>query len=121
MMQLSRFGLVGMAALVVHWLVVVILVPLALVPLVANMFAFLVAFQVSYFGHRRWTFAATHLPMQQTLPRFLLVALASFALNEVCYALLLYYTSLDYRVSLLLVLALVASLTFVTSKKWAFQ
>jgi putative flippase GtrA len=57
-LQLARFGVVGVAAMTVHWLVVMVLVPLGLLPLIANMIAFAIAFNVSYIGHRNWTFAS---------------------------------------------------------------
>jgi putative flippase GtrA len=52
--------------------------------------------------------------------RFFGVALASFGINELLYALLLRYTTLDYRLALALVLVLVAALTFVLARNWAF-
>lgn len=121
MKQLSWFSLVGLAALALHWSLVVALVPLGLTPLWANPLAFLIAFQVSYFGHRHLTFAASTAGHMQTLPRFFVVACVSFLLNQLLYALLLYCTPLDYRLSLLLVLSAVASLTFISSRTWAFR
>lgn len=117
--QLARFGVVGIAAMAVHWLVVAALVPLGLAPLLANIVAFAVAFNVSYAGHRHWTFAATA-RHESTFKRFLGVALLSFALNEILYYLLL-RAGLEYRVALFLVLVAVAALTFVLSRYWAFR
>jgi putative flippase GtrA len=118
--QLARFGVVGVAAMAVHWLAVTILVPLGLIPLIANVVAFAIAFNVSYLGHRNWTFASTnHHPT--TLKRFFGVALASFVLNEILYYLLLTFTALDYRIALAVVLIAVAALTFVLSRYWAFR
>lgn len=135
--QLARFGVVGIAAMAVHWLVVMVLVPLGLLPLIANVIAFAVAFNVSYLGHRHWTFAAatdtntiraandaTDNPTQghaNTLQRFFAVSLTSFALNEFLYYLLLRFTALDYRSALAIVLIAVAALTFVLSRYWAFR
>lgn len=119
--QLIHFGLIGISALCVHWTVVALLVPLGLVPLLANIVAFVIAFQVSYWGHRRWTFAAYTLSHAQTLPRFMAVSGLSFVLNEFLYFLLLEYTALDYRVALFIVLATVAALTFLLSRQWAFR
>lgn len=116
--QLIRFGCVGGAAMLVHLGVVSALVPAGMSPLVANVIAFAVAFQVSYVGHRRWTFEADG--GRGTYFRMLAVSLVSFALNEVMYAGLLRFTALDYRVSLLLVLAVVAVLTFAASRLWVF-
>jgi putative flippase GtrA len=120
MLQLMRFGVVGVAAMVVHWLVAVALVRLGLAPLIANVLAFAVAFNVSYWGHRRWTFAATT-AHGTTVRRFFAVALGSFALNEFLYYLLLRFTRLDYQTALALVLVAVAGLTFVLSRYWAFK
>lgn len=118
--QLARFGVVGIAAMSVHWCVVAILVPLGLAPLIANVIAFCVAFNVSFFGHHHWTFASTA-KQQSTLKRFLGVAVLGFAANEAMYSLLLKFTALDYRVALGIVLVAVAGMTYVLSRFWAFR
>jgi putative flippase GtrA len=119
--ELWWFGVVGISALLVHFLLVsVILVPAGLAPLIANILGFLLAFQVSYWGHRRLTFQAGHIAHRQALPRFFAVSCLSFCVNEALYFSLLHYTSLDYRAALLLVLFTVAALTFVLGKLWAF-
>lgn len=121
MKQLFWFGVVGVSAMALHFaLVAWLLVPLGAAPLVANVLAFLAAFQLSYWGHRLQTFRAHAVPHRQALPRFFGVACLSFAVNEAMYALLLRYTALDYRAALLLVLVAVAVLTFALGKLWAF-
>lgn len=119
-LQLARFGVVGIAAMAVHWLVVMALVPLGLRPLIANVVAFAIAFNVSYWGHRNWTFDsdASH---RTTFWRFFAVACASFVLNECLYYVLLTYSHLGYQLALALVLVTVAALTFVLSRQWAFR
>jgi putative flippase GtrA len=121
--ELFWFGVVGVSALLVHFLLVsVVLVPAHLAPpLVANIIGFLLAFQVSYWGHRRLTFQAGHIAHRQALPRFFAVSCLSFCVNEALYFILLHHTSLDYRAALLLVLFTVAVLTFVLGKLWAFS
>lgn len=115
------FICVGVGALLTHWLVVILLVPLTgLHPLLANVVAFLVAFNVSYFGHRHLTFRASERSHRQTLPRFAMVAASSFALNEAMYWGLLNFTPLRYDIAMLLVLGSVAVLTYVLGKFWAF-
>ncbi len=114
------FGVVGVSAMLVHLgSVALVLVPLGLPPLVANVLAFLLAFQVSHAGHRRFTFRADA-PASQSRLRFFAVASGSFALNELMYAGLLQYTALDYRVALAIVLVAVAMLTFFLARHWAF-
>ncbi|RMC99137.1 GtrA family protein [Aquitalea palustris] len=120
--ELFWFGVVGVSAMLAHFLLVAcLLVPAGLPPLLANIVAFLLAFQISYWGHRHKTFEAGHVPHRQALPRFFMVSCLSFALNEAMYFLLLHFTALDYRIALLIVLGSVAVFTFVLSKLWAFS
>ena len=117
--QLFRFGCVGAAAAAVHLSVVALLVAtLGMAPLWANVAGFGVAIQVTYFGHRNWTFRAVK--RGGDYQRMLLVSLVSFALNEALYAVLLHTTPLDYRLALVLVLVAVAVLTFIGSRIWVF-
>lgn len=102
----------------VHWLVVRLLVPAGIAPLLANVIGFSVAFNVSYFGHRNWTFASDS-AHRTTFWRFLTVALTSFALNEALYSVLLQF--MNYDLALAIVLVAVSALTFVLSKLWAFR
>ncbi|MEN7432232.1 GtrA family protein [Chromobacterium sp. TRC.1.1.SA] len=119
--QLFWFGVVGVSAMLLHFaLVTLVLVPLGVPPLVANVLGFLGAFQLSYWGHRRFTFEAGHVPHRQALPRFFGVSCLSFCVNEAMYFALLRYAPLDYRVSLAIVLFAVAALTFLLGKLWAF-
>lgn len=119
--QLFWFGVVGVSAMLLHFsLVTLVLVPLGAPPLIANVLGFLGAFQLSYWGHRHFTFEARHVPHRQALPRFFGVACLSFCVNEAMYFLLLRFTALDYRVSLAIVLFAVAALTFLLGKLWAF-
>ena len=115
------FVCVGGAAAVTHLLVVALVVQgLALAPLAANVLGFLVAFCVSYGGHTLLTFSEHKAPHRQALPRFFLVACCSFALNEVLYYIALHQWHLHYLWSLFAVLLIVAIVTFVAAKFWAF-
>jgi putative flippase GtrA len=118
--QLARFGVIGIAAMVVHWCVVALFVPLGIAPLLANVIGFCIAFNVSFFGHHHWTFASAD-SQRNTFKRFLGVAVLGFVVNECMYSLLLTFTRLDYRVALGIVLIAVAGLTFVLSRFWAFR
>lgn len=118
--ELFWFGVVGMSAMLVHLGMVWLLVPAGLPPLAANVIGFLVAFQVSHAGHHRLTFGTAQAPAVRSRQRFFIVALASFALNELMYAALLHFTVLDYRIALVIVLIAIAALTFVSARRWAF-
>ena len=114
-----RFGCVGAAASLAHLGVVAALVPLGLPPAGANVLAFLAAFQVSYYGHRGWTFR--HPGGAATYARMFVVALGTFSFNEAAYLWMLHHVALDYRISLALVLGAQAILTFVLARTWVFQ
>lgn len=117
----SRFTVVGLCAMTVHFLLVVGLVYLTVAPLLANVAAFLIAFQVSFWGHLGWSFSDLCATRNMAMRRFFLVAVGGFALNEVLYAALLRWTPLPYQVALFLVLGTVALGTFVISRCWAFN
>lgn len=120
--QVIFFGVVGVLAAVVHFFAVLLLVHwLHWVPLLANILAFLIAFQVSYHGHSIWTFAQQSFDHSTSLGRFFIVAVASFALNEALFALLLYVFNWPYVEALVVVLLIVPPVTFLASKLWAFQ
>lgn len=122
MNQLLRFAVVGASAALVHFLTVAALVEtLAMAPLAANVLGFLVAFTVSYSGQHHWTFAGSGVGWRQGLPRYFLVACASFLLNELLFAALLRLAGWPYRPALACTLVLVAGVTFVLSRFWAFR
>lgn len=121
-MQLIRFGIIGFCAAAVHTIIVVWLVKsFGFNPLIANIFAFLIAFNVSYVGHRYWSFAETNAKHKIAIPRFLLVAIISFILNEGLFYIFLNIFNFYYIAALLLVLIIVPIFTFVSSKLWVFK
>lgn len=119
--QVWRFGRVGLVALIVHWGTALILMAYGQKPLIANTFAFLIAFQLSYWGHRYWTFEGSELSHKTALLRFLAIAVAGFLLNQILFASLLKFTQLPHSLALLIVLVLVSANNFVFSKFWAFR
>lgn len=119
--QLSWFVLVGVCASLVHWLVVVALVSQShWAPLVANVIGWLVAFVVSFTGHYQLTFRSQHAGLTKSLPRFFLISLFGFLINETSYAIALQNTKLPYELLLGVILIGVAVLTFIFSRLWAF-
>lgn len=118
--QLTPFAIVGILITLLHFVIVIISVSiLHIKPLIANVIAFAISVNASFLGHKYYTFA--RLPKKQKLryPHFIFIACLSFLLNELLYFLFLGYTPLDYRVALVLVIALVAVFTFFSSKYWA--
>lgn len=114
------FALVGLSAAAMHYsLAVAGVMFLRLSPLASNVCGYVAALLVSYLGQSRFTFASAARP-PQTVLRFVTVSLSGFVLNYVSYAALLRWTTLDYRIALLLVLIGVAGLTYLTLSKWVF-
>lgn len=118
--RLVFFTGIGATSTLVHVSVVALLVSLLRFhPLAANVVAFFTAFNVSYFGHRKFTFAQLHDNKQLQLPHFLIVAMTGGLLNEYLYYLFLHYTQLNYLSSLCIVVSMVAIYTFTASRYWA--
>jgi len=100
--------------------VVAVAVPLGLAPLVANAVGFAVSFAWCFFGHSRWTFPAEGRDVAVAARRFAIVSLVSFGLTEAAYAVVLQATTIDYRLSLFLVIVTLSLLKLLASKHWAF-
>ncbi len=92
-----------------------------LLPELANAAGFLVAFWVSFAGHRWGSFADSSLPLLQSLRRVAVTALAGFAANELSFVVLLRLLGLPPTAALVLALVLAAVQTFVLGRFWAFR
>jgi len=119
--QLFRFGTVGFFAATIHFVTVLLLVQnFFLSPLIANAFAFMIAFQVSYWGHKRWTFQQTTRFSGMTFSKLLVVQVINFFANETLFYLFL-SLSLPYPLALFIVLTVLPFFTFLSSKWWVFK
>ena len=118
LLQILRFGCVGVVASAVHFAVVALLVPRGIAAEMANVAGFLAAFHFSYYGHRTWTFRGA--APARSYRRMFALSLAAFGANAVAYSFCLHHSGSDYRVLLLAVLALQAAATFVLSRLWVF-
>lgn len=117
--MITRFALVGLTAMAVHWSLAAALISADVSALLANVLGFICALGVSYQGHGRWTFSSTR-SWQHSLPRFLVSALGGFALNQSLYALSLLWIPLDPRLLLAMVILVVAGISFLVYRLWAF-
>lgn len=112
-------GIGGIAALV-HLTIVYLLVSYVHFPaLLANIFAFFTAFNVSYFGHKYLTFSRLQDQKTLQLAHFFMVASSAGAVNEGLYFLVLRFTALNYLLALFLVLILVSVYSFILARYWA--
>ena len=90
-------------------------------PEVANALGFVIAFFVSFAGHRLLSFNDASTSMGTSLQRFAVTALAGFASNELVFVLLLRWLRLPSLLALFLALVFAAGQTFVLSRFWAFR
>lgn len=124
--SIATFGAVGALAALTHFSVAALLLTSLFQhadlgrTLMANALAFSVAFAVSYYGQRRWTFrsARSH---SETLPRYLAVALLGLALNEGVVALCMHTFDQPPIVAVALGVCGAAACTFIVSRQWVFH
>jgi putative flippase GtrA len=120
--RVFKFAIIGGLAACVHFLTEILLVELLkLHPLSANIFAFFIAFSVSFTGQHFFTFADAKRSIEESLPRFFVIAFGGFVLNQLLFGLALYLFPIPYYVSLLIVVLAVSLGTFFFSKLWAFK
>lgn len=115
--MLARFGGVGVLATLVHLSVAALCFQFwpAISPFLANLVAFLVAFQVSFWGHRHYTFRR-----DGRLHRFFALALGGFALNNGVLATLLALTPLPGFTAIVFATFAVPLLVYLAARFWAF-
>ena len=117
------FVLVGASAALTHMAVftlVLLLVP-TLWPEIANVAGFLVAFLVSFVGHRRLSFQDAGTSVMQSFVRFGATAVAGFVTNEAVFIVLFRVLALPTWVALICAIVVSAVQTFVLSRFWAFK
>ncbi len=114
------FLAVGGAASVTH-MVVFALAQGHMWPELANALGFVIAFGVSFAGHRLLSFKDANTSVATSLRRFGITALAGFASNEIMFVALLRGLSLPNLLALVIALVFAAAQTFVLSRYWAFR
>lgn len=120
--QLMRYGIIGLIAASVHFLVLSLIVEkLSIPPLKANFIAFIFGFQISYWGHRCWTFKGTTALHRVALPKLLLVGITGFFINESLFSFFLITFHLPYQLALFFTLTILPLISFIVGKFWVFR
>ena len=114
------FLVVGSAAALTH-LAVFVVTQRHLWPELANASGFVVAFFVSFGGHRLLSFRDANTTVTQSFQRFAVTALAGFATNEGAFVLLFRVADWPALAALLAALVIAAGQTFLLSRFWAFR
>jgi putative flippase GtrA len=117
--RLLRFGVTGLIATGIHVLVAVTLIAwLRTPPYIANPIAFVTATAFSYATNTLWSFSSRM--NHRTLRRYACVSVfgcaATAAVAGAAEA-----AGLDYRIGILLVIALVTPLTFGLHNRWTYR
>ncbi len=118
--QLTRFGLVGIAATLVHIGVAWLVHATGASPLLANAAGFLAAFALSYLGHFYWTFSQRE-GHPKRLPRFVVVAGVGFALSNAIVWGAVVLVGAPFELALAVILVSVPTATWLLSRLWAFR
>jgi len=117
--ELPWFAVFGLAASAAHLAVALSAERwLGMAPLTANTLAFVCALAVSYFGNAIVTFGVEPWRLS-AFTKFVVLALASFAMNQAIVYMLTVRVGWPFWASLMVVLAVVPPLTFVLAKLWA--
>jgi putative flippase GtrA len=119
LLQLLRFGIIGLLATATHAAIYGYLVSqTAIPPLTANPAAFTLAFAISFVGHRYWTFAGQ--AAERALPKFFATALLGFSSNQFITWLVVEHLHRPPLSVLYGIFLVTPVLVFVCSKYWAF-
>lgn len=120
--EILRFGVVGVAATLTHFLVLTLGVEeLGLEPTLANGMAFCVALLVTFFGQSLWVFRG-HVGINAAiLAKFGVSLLAGLAGNMAIMALCTRGLGLPYQVGFIAGLVIVPLASYVLNKFWVFR
>lgn len=119
--RLFRFGVVGVSATLTHAAILWALVEsVQMRPSLATVIGFLVAFNVSYFGHYYFTFRSTE-PHKRALPGFALTATAGAVLNWLIFVIGTDLLDWNYWITFLIAVASVPVFVFFVSRRVAFE
>jgi len=120
--ELTRFGIVGLLATAVHATAYGdLVVRHGIGPLQATGAAFVVAFGISFCGHRYWTFAHHRSAFTASLFRFLTASLIGLCSNALIAWTLVDALHLPPLTPLIGVLLITPVIVFLLSRLWAFN
>lgn len=115
-----RFGCVGIAATLLHIIVVWLLLKTGLAPLSANALAFLSAFLISFIVNYIWTFRTPGNP-RRAMVRFFIIAASAFFFNTLLLSFLLKGGWFSPVTSAVLSASIVPVISFSASRLWGFS
>ena len=118
-LQLAKFGLVGLSGYVVNLVVYAALLGIGAHK--AALVSFIVSAANNYWWNRHWTFSDQKGHFAQQGLRFLVVALAALAVNQLWLLVFLDWLGWGKIVSQAIAIVLVMPLNFLGNKLWSFR
>jgi putative flippase GtrA len=119
--QLLRFGVVGGLSTIVNSVLFVVIVDfLKILPILANLIAFLSAFLVSYFGHSWWTFENIRHSSERFM-KFLTMSLVGLGINSSFVWILMHAMHQSVYIATLPMIFVTPALLFFINKFWVFK
>ena len=116
-----RFGAVGAAATLMHFLALASLLSLGwLGPVLANAVAYVLALGVSFIGHHFWTFRSTA-ALGPSFARFFGASGAAFLVSTMLLELLIHVVKAADTVAAFLSAASIPVITYAASRFWVFR
>jgi len=118
--QIFRFGTIGVAATLTHLISALVLNEILGVSVIwSNFTAFLIAWPVSYMGNFFWTFetGANH---QKSMPRFGITSLTGLFVSQLIVWFVTGVMGQSLRIALVPALIIVPALSFIMSRYWVF-
>lgn len=120
-LTILRFGLVGVLSTAVHIATVwFLLTKFSIPPILANTFAFLVAFGFSFTGNYLWTFRSLG-NLHRAIFRFFVTAVSAFAVNSLLLTFLVYKGWFPPFTSAVFASSITPIVSFLASRFWAFK
>ena len=118
--QITRFGLVGIAATVTHLAVAWAANQFGAAPYTANAIGFAAAFGLSYAGHFFWTFER-RTGHRHHLPKFLVISVGCYLVSNLMVWLITDLSALRFEIALAAILLTVPPTSLVLNRVWAFR
>lgn len=119
-LQIASFGWVGLLATATHFATLALVVEYAIAgPVAASTLGAIAGAVVSYLLNRAFTFESTR-SHAGAVPRFMVVALVSFALNALLMELLVHQLGIFYLAAQVITTGLTMMWTFFGYRIWAF-
>lgn len=116
--QLAKFVITGVIATAIDWVIFYVLVyPLQMNPLVAQIFSFLVSTLFNYWSNTKWVFDTTkHKTRKRLVTEFFIISAVALGISEALLALFINILGMNDMLAKVITTAIVMVFNFVTRK-----